>query len=459
MNTDVTKTDANDADAEPAQLSSRLAEFASSLRWEDLPASAQHATRRTWVNAIGLGVEASRHEAVQIALETVTELGLGGRFRMLGRDDRLSLSWAAFAMGIAIHVEDFDDTHLRTVIHPGAPVVPAAMAVAQLTGASGRDVLTAVAAGVELACRVGNALGPGHFDRGWHLTSTMGHLGAAAAAGRLLGLDAQRMRHALAIASTQAAGTTEQLGTMTKPLHPGKAAADGIEAALLAAKGFQGPKAPLAGQRGLGALMAPAPEPAVALEAIGETWEIEANAFKPYSCGIVSHPVIDAAIALRQQLAPGDEIESVEVTVRPVVLEVMGVEDPENGLRSKFSVYHCFAVGYLDGGAGPAQYTDERARDPEVVALRRRVRAITDPDMPKDACVATIRTARGATHRIGIDHATGSVDRPMTDDQLRSKFALLVRPRLGERAQRLLDAAWSVEEAKDLDELLTLAVW
>jgi 2-methylcitrate dehydratase PrpD len=333
------------------------------------------------------------------------------------------------------------------------------VAVAQLTGASGRELLTAIAAGVEVACRVGNALGPGHFDRGWHLTATMGHLGAAVTAGRLLGLDAGRMRHALAIASTEAAGTTEQLGTMTKPLHPGKAAADGIEAALLAAQGFQGPSAPVAGRWGLGTLMAPAPEPEVALEGLGEIWEIEANAFKPYSCGIVSHPVIDAAISLRERIAPGDEIESVEVTVRPVVLEVMGVADPENGLRSKFSVYHCFAVGYLDGGAGPAQYTDERARDPEVAALRRRVTAITDPNMPKDACSAVVRTVRGAVHRIDIDHATGSIERPMTDDQLRTKFTLLVRPRLGERTQRLLDAAWSIDEANDLDELLTLSAW
>ncbi|WP_405106896.1 MmgE/PrpD family protein [Micromonospora sp. NBC_01405] len=443
----------------PGPLTAELAEFASGLSWEQIPESARHAARRTFVNVVGLAVDASRHDAVEIAVATLGDLGLRGRSSVLGRADTLTAAWAAFVNGMAMHVEDFDDTHLRTVIHPGSPVVPAALAVAELTNASGRDLLTAVTAGVEVACRVGNALGPGHFDRGWHLTGTMGHLGAAVAAGRLLGLDATRMRHAVSLAATQAAGTTEQLGTMSKSMHPGKAAADGVEAALLAAAGFTGPDAPLEGRRGLAALLAPEPDLAEATRELGRAWEIEANAFKPYSCGIVSHPVIDAAIELRDILPGPEVIESVDVVVRPVVLEVMGVEEPEDGLRSKFSVYHCFAVGFLDGGAGPAQYSDARARDESVIALRRKVRASIEPTMPKDACEVTVRTTGGTTHRVSIAHATGSVDRPMSDERLRAKFDLLVRPRLGDRAAALWRTAWHIDECDGIGNLFGLSRW
>lgn len=449
-------------------VSDRLAAFASGLQWGDITPDAQHAALRTFANVVGLAVEASRHPAVEIAVAALADLGhvdpdpldgQGPECPVLGRPERFTAQAAALVTGMAMHVEDFDDTHLRTVIHPGAPVVAAALAVAEQTGASGRDLLTAITAGVEVACRVGNALGPGHFDRGWHLTGTMGHLGAAAAAGRLLGLDPERMRHALALAATQAAGTTEQLGTMSKSMHPGKAAADGLAAAQLAVAGFTGPPRPLEDPHGLAALLAPEPDLAEALARLGTSWEIEANAFKPYSCGIVSHPVIDAAIALRDELSDPRDIAAVEVVVRPVVLEVMGVVEPQDGLQSKFSVYHCFAVGFLDGGAGPAQYTDVRARDAAVVELRRKVRAVTDPEMPKDACRAVVHTTDGRTRTISVAHATGSVARPMTDDQLAAKFALLIRPRLGERTDPLWSAVWQVGDLSRLAPLYRLGRW
>jgi 2-methylcitrate dehydratase PrpD len=443
--------------AEP-DVTAQLAAFAVDLRWTTLPATTRAAARRTFANVAGLAVGASRHDAVEVALAALHDLGLGGSSSVLGRRERMATVWAPLVSGIAMHVEDFDDTHLRTVIHPGAPVVSAALTAAECAGASGADLLTAVVAGVEVACRVGNGISPGHFDRGWHLTGTMGHLGAAAAAGHLLGLTAEEMVAALAIAATQAAGVTEQLGTMAKPLHPGKAASDGLEAALLASRGFTGPTLPVEGRRGLAALMAPRVDVEEMLAGLGRVWEIESNAFKPYSCGIVSHPVIDAAIALRGQIADAGDIESVEVVVRPVVLEVMGVEEPSDGLSSKFSVYHCFAVGFLDGAAGPAQYSDDRARAEDVVALRRRVHATVDADMPKDACQVLVRLVDGRTLRHDVEHAVGSISRPMTDEQLRAKFDLVVAPVLGPRTDQLWQAAFGVDDLPDLRPLFELAV-
>ena len=429
----------------PPPVTASLAAFASGLTWESLPEPVRAAARRTFANVVGLAVGASRHEAVEVALAALADLDVSGRASVLGRRSTTALTWAPLLHGIAMHVEDFDDTHLRTVLHPGAAVVATALSAAELTGADGRELLTAVVAGVEVASKVGNAVCPSHFDLGWHVTGTMGHLGAAAAAGRLLGLPADQLQHALALAATQAAGHTEQLGTMTKSMHPGKAGADGLEAALLARSGFAGPSAPVEGPRGLAALMAPEVDLDEALRGLGTAWEVEDNAFKPYACGIVSHPVIDAGVRLREQGVDPADVVQVEVVVRPVVLQVMGVEEPLDGLMSKFSVYHCFAVGLLDGGAGPAQYTDERARADDVVRLRRTVRARTEPDMPKDACRALVRLADGRELVVDVEHATGSVDRPMTDEQLHRKFSLVVEPVLGAATDALWYTAYGVD--------------
>ncbi|GAA1501903.1 hypothetical protein GCM10009827_012640 [Dactylosporangium maewongense] len=437
-------------------LAARLAAFSSGLDLDAVPESARHAGRRALANVVGLAVDAAAHPAVLGVAETLRDLGLRGDVPVAGRGGTVSGYAAALLMGYAMHVEDFDDTHLRTVLHPGAPVVGAALAAAALVGADGRDVLAGVVAGIEVGSRVGIALGPGHFDRGWHVTGTAGHVGAAAAAARVLRLDAEQTRHALAIAGSLAAGVTEQLGSMTKALHVGRSAADGLQAVLLAGAGLTGAADPFGAPTGLAAALAPAYDPDAALERLGDGWEVEENAFKPYSCGIVSHSVIDAAIAARDAGLPAADIERVVATVRPVVLEVMGVREPVDGLQSKFSVYHCFAVGMLDGGAGPAQYTDARATDPQVVGLRRKVEAVTDPAMPKDACRVQVWLPGGVTHTFTVQHATGSVAAPMTDAQLEAKFRLLTVPVLGDDgAARRWRAAMNVDApGGDLRELV-----
>jgi 2-methylcitrate dehydratase PrpD len=434
-------------------ISDELAEFASGLTWSDISEDAQHAARRTLANAVGVAVGASTHEAVQITLDALAELGISnGESSILGRSETLPVAWAPLVNGIAMHVEDYDDTHLRTVLHPAAPIVPAALAVGEQVGAGGQELLCAVVAGIEVASHLGIAMGDGHFDTGWHVTGTMGHVGAAAAAGRLLGLPQKSMRHALSLAATQAAGHLGQLGSHTKSLHAGKAAADGVEAALLAQNGFTGPPQPIEGRRGLAALMAPAPDLDQAVERLGSAWEVTANTFKPYSCGIVSHPVIDAGVALRGHVDP-DEVAHVTLTVAPVVLDVMGVEEPDTGLAGKFSVYHCFAVGLLDGEAGPPQYTTERVLDPEVVKLRSAVRVSTDPEMPRDACDTEVVMRNGAVHRHRVEHATGSLERPMTDEQLRAKFDSLVEATIPNGADTLWAALIEADELESVERL------
>jgi len=413
-----------------------------------------HAGERTVANALPLAVAAAELPATRIALETVAELGNEPEATVLGSGRRLSPQWAAFVNGVAIHVEDFDDTHLETVIHPGAPVVPAALAMAERTGCSGLELLEAVLVGVEVALRIGIGVSPSHFDRGWHLTATTGHFGAAAAAGRLLGLDAAAMANGLGIVATQAAGLQAALGTMTKPFHPGKAAANGVEAALLAAAGFTGPVDGIEGRRGFAEVTCADPDLEAMVARLGESWHVTDNAFKPYACGIVSHPAIDAAIALRDAIPDPAAVAEIEVEVNPVVLDVMGVEDPVDGLQSKFSVYHCVAVGLSDGAAGPDQYSDARAVDAATRELRAKVTVRLDPAIARDEARIAARTADGSVHRRHVEHATGSAGRPMSDAELRAKARLVAAPSLGDRLDDLFDAALGLRR---LERAATLA--
>ncbi|MBJ7594283.1 MAG: MmgE/PrpD family protein [Candidatus Dormibacteraeota bacterium] len=422
-----------------------------------VPELALEAGRRTMLNAIALAVGAARHAAVEAALTVLHQLGSPPLAAVLGRGDRLAPQWAALVNGIGVHVEDFDDTHLPTVIHPGPVVVPAALAVADWLDRTGEDVLLATVIGTEIALRIGMGLGDSHFDRGWHVTGISGPLGAAAAAGRLLRLDETAMANALGLAATQAAGLQESLGYMTKSLQPAKAAANGVEAALLAAEGFTSSPTAIEGRRGLGALVSAAADYARMLADLGRTWEIELNAFKPYACGIVSHPAIDAAITLRRRVKDVGDIAEVVVTVNPVVLDVMGKIEPSTGLQSKFSVYHSVAVGLVDGAAGPPQFSDARALAPDIVALRRKVRAITDASIAKDEARMRLRTATGDVHEVHIKHATGSAAQPMTEAGLRAKAERLAEPVLGRRTAAFIEAAWRVDRLPSARELISAA--
>ena len=435
---------------EGATAIERLAAFASSS-FAEIPDPVRAAGTSAIVNAVSLAVEAAHHAAVEAVLSLVATFAHGDAAHVLGRAERLDPMWAAFAGGTAVHVEDFDDTHVRAMIHASAPVVPVAFAVGEELGASGREVLEAVVAGCETAIRVGLGMAPDLYDRGWHVTGVLGHIGAAVAAGRLRGLDAATLAHAMALAAMQAAGLTASHGTMTKSFHAGKAAADGLEAVDFARSGVRGPLDVLEAPHGLGAALAGHFDEGPVFDGLGTRWELLENAFKPYACGVLGHAVIDAALALRDAVAGEREIERVAYRVPPAALVKMGIRDPQDSLQAKFSVYHCAAVAILDGGAGPPQFADARARDPQVAALRARIDAEVDERLPKDAVTveAILSGGRRWSHR--VEHATGSAGNPMTPAKLRKKAELLVAPRLGAAPGRaLLDALFALDGVSDV---------
>ncbi|MGU3500090.1 MmgE/PrpD family protein [Mycobacterium sp. C31M] len=435
-------------------LTKKISSFVAELNWSNVPESARVAARRTAANVIGLSVGAAHAPAAEAVLAAAADLGQHGGAQVLGRSETLTAPWAALVNGLTAHAEDFDDTYLSCILHPGAPIVPAALAAAELVGADGETLMTGVVAGVEVASRLGDSLWPSHFDRGWHVTATTGPVGAACAVARVLGLDAAQTANAIAIAATQAAGHTEQLGSMTKSFQVGRAAATGVEAALLAEQGFTGPVEPLAGRRGMSALMA-AEVDWTPMADLGCRWLVESNALKPYSCGIVSHPVIDAGRRLRGTGVTSAELESVDLHVHPRVLDVMGVTEPEDGLRSKFSVYHCFAVGLVRGAGGPPEFSDDTAVDPEIAGVRGRVTVHPNPELAADSCRMTATLTDGRTVDLTVEHATGSTAAPMTDDELRTKVVTLAG-RLDD-PDRLWDVAWRLDEIGSAKDLFAVA--
>ena len=345
----------------PLTTVTRTTEFCRQLRDahdEPLPESVAAAARRSLFNVIGTAVGAAHSPAVEAIVEAARELSAPGGSRVLGRSDTLDEHWAALLTGTAGHYDDFDDTHLATVIHPGAATLGALVAVGG--HASGAEVLSAFALGCEAQLRIGNAISPNHYDRGWHITGTCGVFGAAVAAGLLLGLDGSGLEAALAAASTMTLGHREAFGSMTKPFHAGKAAANGVLAARLALGGFRGVDDPL-GDEGVLTIFADAAVDGELFRPWTSDWELERNTFKPYPCGIVAHPAIDAAIEAGGAIVDPDAIEAVEVRCHPLVPELMGIVAPADGLQARFSARHGVAVGLLDGRGGAALSSPTRA--------------------------------------------------------------------------------------------------
>ena len=333
-----------------------LARFVIEHQSSQLPQNVRHDAVRSFLNWMGCAVGASRHETTERALAALAPFSGPPEATVLGRTERLDIMHAALINGIASHTFDFDDTHLKTVIHPSGPVASAVLALAERLPVSGEAFLHAFILGVEVECRIGNAVYPEHYDVGWHITGTAGVFGAAAATGRLLGLTEQQMVWALGLAATQASGLREMFGTMSKPFHPGNAARNGLLAALLAQRDFTSSDQGIEAKRGFANVLSTRFKPEEITERLGETWEISLNTFKPFACGIVIHPIIDACIQLRN--SPGfdvEAVEAVEAKVHPLVLELTGKKTPTAGLEGKFSVYHSAAVALLHGAAGEAE--------------------------------------------------------------------------------------------------------
>ncbi len=427
-----------------------LARYILQSKLEDIPAPVRHEAARALLNWCGCAIGASRHETVNNALAAVLPFAGAPQAGILGRSERMDILHAALINGISSHVFDFDDTHVQT-IHLSAPVMPALLALAEWKSFSGADLIHAFIVGVETECRVGLSVFPEHYMVGWHITGTAGVFGAAAAAGKLLGLNEQQMVWALGIAATQSSGLREMFGSMCKSLHPGRAAQNGLTAALLASKNFTSSDQGIEAPRGFAHVLSTKFDASVITAEWGKRYELSSNMYKPFACGLVVHGTIDGCIQLRNEhgLTP-EMIERVDIKVSPIVLELTAKENPQTGLEGKFSVFHAAAVALRFGMAGEAQFSDACVRDPEVVALRRKIHIESDASIGRVQSHVSIRLTDGRTVERRVEHALGTLERPMSDADLEAKFRGLAEGILtAQQSSEVIRLCWSVESLPD----------
>ena len=424
--------------------------------WSD---AVDHEAHRTFMNWLGCAVGAAHHEAADAALAAVNMLQPAAQASVFGRGEKVDMASAALINGITSHTFDFDDTHLKTIIHPAGPVASAVLAMAEHLGNSGREVMDALVIGIDVSCRVGNAMYPDHYDRGWHITGSTGTLGAAAACARLLKLDVAQTAMALGIAASQPIGMREQFGTMTKPFHPGGAARAGLMSALLASKGFTASPKALEAPRGMMQTTSTKNDWSEITQELGQRFEISFNSYKPFACGIVIHPSIDACAQIRKQGVTPEQIERIELKVHSLVLELTGKKEPQDGLQAKFSVYHGCAAGLTFGYAAEDEFSDAVVSRPDMVALRRKVVATVDDSIDEASADVTAVLHDGRRVHVFVEHAIGSLKNPMTDTQLEAKFQGLSDPILGAgRTSELINACWATGNAANVQTLVALAV-
>ena len=441
------------------EVTKRLAQWVCESDFDTVPDAVRGEAARTLLNWMGCAVGGSGHESVDITLRALEPFMGKPQAAVLGRTERVDVLHASLLNGVGSHVFDFDDTHLQTIIHPAGPVASALVPLAEHRPVSGEDFLHALILGVEVECRIGNAVYPDHYDVGWHITGTAGIFGAAAAAGRLLGLDVQRMCWALAGAATQAAGLREMFGTMLKPFHIGRAAQNGLAAALLAAEGLTGSEHALEAPRGFARVLSTKQDYAAICEGLGESYETLLNTYKPYPCGVVIHPSLDGCISLKRRHGlTGEDIESVELRVHPLVLELTGNKTPETGLQGKFSVYHAVGATLVLGRCGVAEFTDEVVGDPRVTAVRDRVSAVVDENIREAGAVVAIRLKDGRSVEEVVEQCSGSLECPLSDEDMDAKVHALADPLLGPASVgELIRACRNVAELADAGDLARAA--
>jgi 2-methylcitrate dehydratase PrpD len=437
----------------------RLVRYLVSAQPTELPERVRKEAARTLLNWVGCALGGSKHETLNIAIAALAPFSGPAQASILGRRERMDVLNAAFMNGMSSHVFDYDDTHLKTVIHPAGPVASAILALSEHRPVSGRDFVLALVLGVETECRIGNAVYPAHYDIGWHITGSAGVFGAAAAAGKILGLSEQQMVWALGLAATQPVGLREMFGTMTKSFHPGRAAHNGLTAALLASRNFTSSNQPLEAKSGWANVLSTSRNYAEITEKLGETYEILLNTYKPFACGVVIHPAIDGCIQLRNQYnLTAEQIDRIELRIHPLVLELTGKKTPQTGLEGKFSVYCAAAIAIVEGAAGEKQFSDKLVRDPVLVALRDRVVATVDPSIREEQARVAITLKDGRRLEKYVENALGSVKNPLLDAALDAKFLDLADGVLPQnQARRLLDLCRSVEELDSAAELAKAA--
>jgi len=434
------------------QPTAALAQRIRSTRWSSMPAAARTVAKQCILDFIGVTLAGAREPLADILNADAADLGGHAQAALIGRGTRASVEQAALINGAAGHAHDYDDVHMAMNGHPTVPVAPAVLALAEHHRKGAQELLAAFAAGVDAECVIGRYIGPSHYAEGWHATGTLGSFGAAAAAANLLGLDIEPTARALGIAGTQAAGLKSQFGTMCKPLHAGHAAATGVQAARLAARGFTSRSDILEVAQGFAATQGHGASIERFERALAEDTYLPGICFKYHAACYMTHSSIEALRGLvrAHRIAP-DDVRDVELTVNEGHFGVCNIQEPRTGLEAKFSLRFTAAMA-LSGRdtSGIETYTDALAREPALIALRDKVRVIAWPNA-KPETRARVRVGDRTVE------AETNVGIPATDldaqwERLIRKFRALVDPVLGANvATELADMCQRLDEVADLE--------
>lgn len=448
----------NNASIGKEGITRQLTQYVTDLDYRQIPSEVIHAAKRCLLDWLGVALGGSFHQGVDHLLYVTEEVGTQAKAIIIGRRRKADILHAALINGYMSHVLDYDDTNLESFVHASAPVWPAIASLSAIMRISGTDALSAFVLGYELENRIGRVLFPHHDERGWHMTAMVGGFGAAAATGKLLRLDAGQLSQALGIVATYSSGLREMFGTMSKSLHIGKAAMSGLYASLLARSGFTSSEKVLETPRGFFAVNAGERAIGMVVARLGDGFEILQNSFKPYSCGVVTHPIIDAVVNLRnREGVESQDVVAIEAEVNTMVPDVTGKKSPTTGLDGKFSIYHCIGAALVDGACGPDQFSDERVNDPDIISIRKRASIRVNPGFRKHEARVRITLGSGRRLEEHIPFARGTPQNPLTDEKLTEKYHSMAESVLGSKgAQELAEKAWAIDEVDDFQEIIRL---
>jgi len=472
---------AENASCPPAQfprtpgLTKYIAEFVSSAKFEDLPSDVIGLGKKSVLDGLGLALAGSKAENSKLFREYMSTLGVPDRgATVLGTKAKWPLRFAAFANGLAMHVEDFDDTQLAVgkdrqyglLVHPTSPVLPAALAFAEANGSSAKDFLLAYELGVEIECKICEAISPRHYEDGFHSTGTVGVFGGVTAAAKLRGLDATQIARSFGIAASQGSGLRENFGTMMKSFHAGHAAEVGVFSTELTALGWSAAEQILEADRGFFHAFGGTYDPVDVFHKLGKPWTFAhpGVSIKPYPCGSLTHPgMTEMQRLIRTEKIKAADVEQVEVGTNRNLPNALIHHRPKNNLQAKFSMEFCIAILLVDGKAGLSQFTDAVVNRPDVQQMIEKVRFYVDDDAEKAGydkmtTILKVHLKDGRVIAGRADFGKGSPSNPMSYDEVAEKF-------LGcaefaewptERAHGIVEAVRTLETLPDIRTLISL---
>lgn len=439
------------------RVTNDLVKWVINTKYEDISKNVIYEAKRSLFNWLGVAIGACYHPSVEMVLSLADEVGGREQASILGRKEKLNVLFASLINGMTSHIFDFDDTNIEIVLHPSSPVAPVVFALGELYNLKGEDILTAFILGVEAETRISQAVYPDHYNVGWHITATAGNFGAAVAAGKILGLDEKKFCYAMGIAATQASGLREMFGTMTKAFHPGKSAMNGVMAAMLAEKGFTSSLQGIEAKMGFANVLSTKQDYFRITDKLGENWELLQNAYKPFACGTVAHPTIDGVLRIKSKYDTLNIQNIVEIKshVNKLVPILMGKKEPKIGLESKFSIYHCAAVALLDGMAGERQFSDDRVLQEDVISLRNKVKLLVKENIREDEAFIEVTLNDGTILKEHINHAIGSINNPMNDEDLQKKFAEVTNSILTEEEiNNITNLIYNLEKVQTIKKII-----